>query len=372
MRAVVVGGGLGGVSAAVALRAVGWEVVVLERAASFGEVGAGIGVMPNAMRALGVLGLADEVRRIGTGRVGGGVRDWRGRALVRVAAGEHVVAVHRADLHRVLRRALPERCLVTDTEVTAVDDLDADLVVGADGIWSRVREVLFPGLPRPVYAGATAWRSVTSVPFARDLEVNQTLGAGTEFGILPLGDDRVYWYAATVAPERGVVEGGEADPDGELGEVRRLVGDWHRPIGDLLDATPADAVLRHDIHELREQPPSYAKGRVALLGDAAHAMTPYLGQGACMAIEDGVVLAAALARFGTVAEALAHYDRERRPRGLAVARMSRLAGRFGHRLRNPAAIAARNTVLRALPSSAAVRGMSTFTAWRAPELSPDR
>ncbi|MEU7525696.1 FAD-dependent monooxygenase [Saccharothrix sp. NPDC042600] len=364
MRAVVVGGGLGGVAAAVALRKVGWDVVVLERAAEFGEVGAGIGMMPNAMRALDALGLADEVRRIGTPRVAGGVRDRRGRALVRVAAGEHVVAVHRADMHRVLRSALPERCLVTGVEVRSVEDLDADLVVGADGIRSRVREELFPGLPRPVYAGATAWRSVTTVPFARELEVGQTLGPGTEFGILPLGDDRVYWYAATLAPAGGAA----AD---ELREVRRLVGHWHRPIADLLDATPPGTVLRHDVHELRTPPPSYVRGRVALLGDAAHAMTPYLGQGACTAIEDGVVLAAALARFD-VPEALAHYDRQRRPRGLKVARMSRLAGRFGHRLRHPAAVAARDTVLRAMPTRAAVRGMSALTAWRAPTLSPDR
>ncbi|MEJ2858141.1 MULTISPECIES: FAD-dependent monooxygenase [unclassified Saccharothrix] len=365
MRAAVVGGGLGGVMAAVALRKVGWDVVVLERAPEFGEVGAGIGLMPNAMRALDAVGLADEVRRIGTPRVAGGVRDRTGRPLVEVAAGDHVVAVHRADLHRVLRSALPERCLVTGVEVTSVDDLDADLVVGADGIRSRVREALFPGLPRPVYAGATAWRSVTAVPFARELAIGQTLGPGTEFGILPLGDDRVYWYAATLAPAGGT----SAD---ELAEVRRLVGHWHRPIADLLDATPPDTVLRHDLHELRTPPPSYVRGRVALLGDAAHAMTPYLGQGACTAIEDGVVLAAALARFGAVPEALAHYDRERRPRGRSVARMSRLAGRFGHRLRHPLAVAARNAVLRAVPASAAVRGMSTFTGWRAPELSPDR
>ncbi|MFI9813695.1 FAD-dependent monooxygenase [Saccharothrix variisporea] len=364
MRAAIVGGGLGGVAAAVALRKVGWDVVVLERAPEFGEVGAGIGMMPNAMRALDALGLADQVRRIGTPKVAGGVRDLSGRSLVRVAAGEHVVAVHRADLHRVLRSALPERCLVTDTEVTSTDDLDADLVVGADGIRSRVREALFPDLPRPVYAGATAWRSVTAVPFARELEIGQTLGLGTEFGILPLGDGRVYWYAATLAPPGGTST--------DLAEVRRLAGHWHHPIPALLDATPPDTVLRHDVHELRTPPPSYVRGRVALLGDAAHAMTPYLGQGACTAIEDGVVLASALARFGTVPEALTHYDRERRPRGRKVARMSRLAGRFGHHLRHPLAVTARNTVLRALPTSAAVRGMSTFTAWRAPQLSPDR
>jgi 2-polyprenyl-6-methoxyphenol hydroxylase-like FAD-dependent oxidoreductase len=149
MKAIVVGGGLGGITAAVALRKVGWEVSVLERAPEFGEVGAGVGVMPNAMRALAALGLADEVRRIGTPRVAGGVRDPRGRSLTRVDAAqlEHMVAVHRADLHRVLRSALPEARLVTDTDVRSVDELDADLVVAADGIRSRIRQALFPDTP---------------------------------------------------------------------------------------------------------------------------------------------------------------------------------------------------------------------------------
>ncbi|WP_433269909.1 FAD-dependent monooxygenase [Actinosynnema sp. CS-041913] len=367
MRAVVVGGGLGGIAAAVALRKVGWEVVVLERAAEFGEVGAGVGMMPNAMRALGALGLADEVRAIGTPRVGGGVRNPKGRASTRVDASafEHVVAVHRADLHRVLRSALPERCLVTSTEVTSVDELDADLVVAADGIRSRIRAALFPAFPEPVYAGTTAWRSVTTARFPRDLEISQTLGPGSEFGVLPLGDGRVCWYAATVAPA-----GGRADD--ELGLVRELVGDWHRPIPDLLAATPPDTVLRHDIHELGASLPTYVRGRVALLGDAAHAMTPYLGQGACMAIEDGVVLAAACARNDTVAEALADYDRERRPRTQAIVKASRLMGRVGHKLRNRAAVAVRDAAMRAVPPSVSLKGMTKFMAWEAPNLSPDR
>ncbi|MFE2756261.1 FAD-dependent monooxygenase [Actinosynnema sp. NPDC059335] len=366
VKAVVVGGGLGGVAAAVALRRVGWEVVVLERAPRFGEVGAGVGVMPNALRALGALGLADAVRRIGTPRVAGDLRDPRGRTLTHVdpARAGHVVAVHRADLHRVLRSALPESCLVTDTEVRSADDLDADLVVAADGIRSRLRQELFPAMPQPVYAGSTAWRSVTTAEFPRDLPLGQTLGPGVEFGVLPLGDGRVCWYAALVTPA-----GGRADD--EAAEVRRLVGDWHDPIPALLDATPPGAVLRHDLHELAEPLPTFGRGRVALLGDAAHAMTPYLGQGACMAIEDAVVLAAACARADDVPSALAAYDRQRRPRTQAVARMSRLAGRVGHRLRNPVAVAVRNAVVRAVPAGIGVGGMARVLGWTPPSLSPD-
>ncbi|GAB2970983.1 FAD-dependent monooxygenase [Saccharothrix stipae] len=367
MRAVVVGGGLGGVTAAVALRQVGWDVVVLERAPEFGEVGAGVGVMPNAMRALAALGLADDVRRIGTPRVAGGLRDPRGRTLTHVDAArvDHVVAVHRADLHRVLRSALPGSCLVTDADVRSVDDLDADLVVAADGIRSRVREALFPALPRPVYAGTTAWRSVTTARFPLDLGIGQTLGPGREFGVLPLGDGRVCWYAAAVAPA-----GGRAHD--ELAEVRGLVGDWHDPIPDLLDATPPGTVLRHDIHELATPLPTYVSGRVALLGDAAHAMTPYLGQGACMAIEDAVVLAAACARADDVPTALAEYDRQRRPRTQAMAKASRAVGRVGHKLRNPVAVAVRDAVVRAVPAGVGLRGMAKFLAWNPPSLSPDR
>ncbi|WP_158840636.1 FAD-dependent monooxygenase [Saccharothrix deserti] len=374
MKAVVVGGGLGGLTAAVALRKVGWEVTVLERAPAFGEVGAGVGVMPNAMRALAELGLADDVRRIGTPRVAGGIRDTRGRALTHVDASqmEHVVAVHRADLHRVLRSALPEECLVTDTEVRSVEEVDADLVVAADGIRSRIRQELFPGSPQPVYAGTTAWRSVTTARFPRDLGIGQTLGPGSEFGVLPLGDGRVCWYAATVAPARHRSDHCSRSGD-ELGEVRRLVRDWHHPIGAVLDATPPDTVLRHDIHELATPLPTYVRGRVALLGDAAHAMTPYLGQGACTAMEDAVVLAAACARaHADVPGALAEYDRQRRPRTQAIAKASRMVGRVGHKLRNPVAVAVRDAAMRVVTSAPGVRGMTKFLDWTPPSLSLDR
>lgn len=182
MKAIVVGGGIGGLATAVSLRRVGWEVVVHERAAAFGEIGAGVGVMPNALRALEWMGLADEVRRLGTPRVSGGVRASDGRWLVHLTdvAGQNVIAIHRADLHGVLLRALPPEVLFNNVEVTGVDELDADLVVAADGINSRLRADLLPDAPGPVYAGATAWRGVAPGPC--ELPLSQTLGPGCEAG----------------------------------------------------------------------------------------------------------------------------------------------------------------------------------------------
>ncbi|WP_053737733.1 FAD-dependent monooxygenase [Nocardia sp. NRRL S-836] len=344
MKAIVVGGGIGGLAAAVSLRRVGWEVEVRERAAAFGEIGAGVGVMPNALRALAWMGLEDEVRRLGTPRVSGGVRASDGRWLAHVpdVGQEKIIAMHRADLHGVLLRALPPEILFKDAEVTSAEELDADLVVAADGINSRLRAEVLPGAPGPVYAGATAWRGVAPGPHV--LPITQTLGPGGEAGVLPLGDGRVCWYLARVAP-----------PAAELDPVA-LFADWHDPIPELVAST-AD-VIRHDIHHLPPLP-TFVSGRVALLGDAAHAMTPYLGQGACMALEDAVTLAVCDGD-------LARYDAVRRPRTQAVWRGSLLAGRFGIEVRSPLAVAVRNLVFRAVPSKLAVRGMARFTSWEVP------
>jgi 2-polyprenyl-6-methoxyphenol hydroxylase-like FAD-dependent oxidoreductase len=163
---------------------------------------------------------------------------------------------------------------------------------------------------------------------------------------MPLGDGRVCWYVAAVAPAQA-----DLDP-------LELFGDWHDPLPHLIRSAPE--VLRHDIHELPLLP-TFVRGRVALLGDAAHAMTPYLGQGACMALEDAVTLA-------SVDGDLARYDALRRPRTQAVWRGSRRAGRFGIEVRSRLGLAVRNFALRSVPGSLALRGMSRFTTWRVPAM----
>ncbi|MEV4120141.1 FAD-dependent monooxygenase [Micromonospora sp. NPDC049645] len=381
-HAVVVGGGIGGLSAALALHRHEWRVTVLERAAELREVGAGLSLMANAVRGLDALGLGPALRRSGHGEAPGGIRDRHGRWLSRVDAAEMVrqlgttaLGVHRATLHRTLREALPASSLHTNAEVEHVESdpdraevryrgpdgphtLDADLVVGADGLRSRVRAQLWPQHPAPVYQGSTAWRA--AIAFPDPVPAAITWGPGAEFGMVPIGDGQLYWYGALNAPP-----GGHAAD--ERAAVRDHFGDWHAPIPALLAATPPDVVLRNDIHHLAVPLPSYVQGRVALLGDAAHAMTPNLGQGAGQAIEDAVVLGAVCARGAEgLPAALVAYDAQRRPRSQAVARASVVAGRFGQRLHHPIALALRAAALRLTPGRVALRSMARYADWRPP------
>ncbi|HVW45390.1 MAG TPA: FAD-dependent monooxygenase [Amycolatopsis sp.] len=355
-RAVVIGGGIGGLSAAIGLRRIGWEVLVYERAPSFTAVGAGITVWPNAVRALGELGVYAPSA---AGRTVG-VRDHRGRWLIR-DTGFPVLGLHRAELLDLLRDALPADVLRPGVEITDVGDVDADLVVAADGVHSRTRAALWPECPGPVYAGSTAFRAVVDEP--GDGELSGFLGPGVEIGMVPLRDGRLYWYAALAGP-RG------ARPDAKAFLRKRFRG-WPEPVPGLIERTPADRFLQHDLLDLR-RPGSFVRGRVALLGDAAHAMPPFLGQGGCQAIEDAAVLAAALADTGDVPRALASYDRQRGPRTRAIARRSRQTGRLGVGLRNPLAVGLRDAMIRALPDRLAVRGTTSVTDWTPPRVSRRR
>ncbi len=377
--AVVVGGGIGGLAAAVALRRAGWEATVLERAPQFGEVGAGLTLMSNALRALAALGVREQVDAAGSVEVPGGTRSADGRWISRVDAqamedllGTPALGVHRATLHRILVDALPRQWLVTGAEVVDADaesvryvrqgrqeTLRADLIVGADGINSVLRSRLWPQTPAPVYQGSTAWRAVTDEPWRGELAMSITWGPGAEFGIVPLGDRRVYWYGAVNAPP------GQRNPD-EMAAVKERFSSWHDPIATVMAATDPKAVLRNDIYHLGTKLSSYVKGNVALLGDAAHAMTPNLGQGAGQAIEDALVLGVACARADSVAAALAEYDAQRRPRTQQVARAALMVGRFGQQMSNPVAVRLRDAVMRLAPPRAALRSMARWADWTPP------
>lgn len=385
-HAVVVGAGIGGLGAALGLRKVGWRVTVLERAQRFAPVGAGITLMPNALRALDELGVGAEFRELAPVQTSGGLRSGSGRwlsrwdgAAVQQLLGAPMIALHRAQLHEMLRNALPPESVRTGVEVVGVDvtdggrlrvqhtdpaDVDdADLVVAADGIDSRLRTQLWPEVPGPAYCGVTTWRGIAPAPPGPPLEVTQSWGRGSEFGVVPLADGRIYWFGAVEAPPGAFV-------DDERGAARARFGDWHRPIPELIDTS--DVVLHHDIEHLPALPRSFVRGRVVLLGDAAHAMTPHLGQGGCQALEDGVVLAAVLAEgrdveAADVGGALARYDQQRRPRVEAVVRAAAQLRRM-NALTDPFAVAARNTLVRLTPSALGVRSMARISRWNPPEI----
>lgn len=363
MKAIIAGGGIGGLACALALARGGWQVEVLERAPEFTEVGAGLGVWPNALRALDALGVGEELRRRAMLTGQAGVRDRSGRWLTRtdVASvarryGPTAIA-HRADLLAVLRAAVPPQALRSGVTVLGArpdgtvlhtaGESAGDLVVGADGLRSTVRASLWPGAPPPRYAGYTAWRLITPpVPVGESAE---SWGRGERFGYLPLADGRIYCYAAANAPEGA--------PGGGLTGLRQRFGGWHDPIPALLAAADPGAVLHHDVYEL---PPlaAFVSGKAVLAGDAAHAMTPDLGQGACQALEDAVVLARVLA----TGAGLAAYDRERRPRTQMIARRAHRFGVVGQ-LSSPVATGLRNTVLRLLPASSFTRSLAPVLDW---------
>lgn len=375
--ATIVGGGIGGLAAAIALHRRGWRVEVLERAPRFTEIGAGISLWPNALRALDALGLADTVRALGAVEAAGGVRDLRGRWLSRTDNGElarrfgqPLVVLHRADLLRALTEALPADSLRPGSEVSLVRDDDhgpvvehpggetrPDLVIGADGLRSAVRGALWPDAAGPRYAGYSAWRMVTDPLTEPPAEGAATWGRGERFGYTALPGGRMYCFATASLPA-GATAASEYD------ELLRRFGAWPDPIPSLLAAVPADAVLRHDLYGLPPLP-SFVRGRVALLGDAAHAMTPNLGQGACQALEDAVTLAHCLDGAHDVAAALHAYDRLRRPRAQAIARRSARLGTLGQ-LSWPPAVLLRDTAARLMPTRATLRSMAPVLGWTAP------
>jgi 2-polyprenyl-6-methoxyphenol hydroxylase-like FAD-dependent oxidoreductase len=294
-----------------------------------------------------------------------GIQDAAGRWLSRSDTAElerrygPVAMIHRADLLAVLLAAVPGQALRPGTTVTAVQPdgtvthsagvSQADLVVGADGVHSITRRSVWPHAPAPRYAGYTSWRLVTG-PVAVT-ESSESWGRGERFGYARLADGRIYCYATANAPQ--------GSSDGGLAELVRRFGGWHDPIPALLAAADPGAVLHHDLYEL---PPlnTYTSGRVVLAGDAAHAMTPNLGQGACQAIEDAVVLGDVM----TTGAGLAAYDRQRRPRTQMITRRSRRLGAAAQ-WASPAAVHLRDTALRLLPPSSFSRSLAPVLNWAA-------
>ena len=365
MKAIIVGGGIGGLASALALTRHGWEVEVLEQAAEFAEVGAGLSLWPNGLRALEALGVGEPVRERALLAGRAGIRDPAGRWLSRTDTTElerrygPTAMIHRASLLAVLRAAMPEGSLRNGITVTrarpdgtvtsSCGESRADLIVGADGMHSVVRTSIWPDAPAPRYAGYTAWRMITP-PVSVDGS-SESWGPGQRFGCAPLPDGRIYCFATANATEGA--------PGGGLPALRSRFGSWHHPIPALLDAANQDAVLHNDLYEL---PPlkTYTAGKAVLAGDAAHAMTPNLGQGACQALEDAAVLAKSL----DSPDGLAAYDRSRRRRTQMIARRAHRIG-VAAQWESRVAVGLRDTVIRLLPGSSFARSLAPVLDWTA-------
>lgn len=360
-NAIVVGGGIGGLAAALALHRMGIAVRVFERAPALEEVGAGLGLWMNALKVLDELGVGAEIRARGRALTTAEVCSSRGAVLSRIDLGELFAGsdganyvLHRADLHTALARQLPRGTIETAHECVAVQEDDGEVtvsfagrpavrgtvVIGADGINSTVREALWGRQPTR-YSGQTCYRGIARLRVPDPHVLREVQGPGRRAAVCPLDPERVYWWAAVNARA-----GEPDDPSARRERLRGLFAGWPYLVAEAIEATDGP-ILRNDLVD-REPLKKWGRGRVTLLGDAAHPMLPNLGQGACTAIEDALVLARAIAEHGVAARALEAYEAERIGRTTKIVRDS---WNFGvpARWENGLAVRLRETLIRATP-----------------------
>lgn len=338
-RVIVIGGGIGGLCTAIGLHRSGFDVTVYEQSPVFSVAGAGLTLWANAVKALRKLCI--EESSLGGARfITSKITSRRGMVLHRTSMkslekklGAPSIAVHRADLHHALLSALPGEVVQSKKFVGLEQDEKgltvyfadnsvkrAEFLVGADGLNSAVRRMLFP-MARLQYSGYTAWRGVVNTrgEFPQDT-AEESWGCGARFGIVPIGGKRLYWFATA-----NVAAGRKPDFHERKQDLLQRFRGWHEPVDALIDATLPEEILYNDIYDFSPLS-SWSLGRVTLLGDAAHATTPNLGQGACQAVESSVSLVRSLVEENDLASALQRYELERRPRTAWITTTSRQLG----------------------------------------------
>ena len=337
-RILIVGAGIGGLTLAAALRQRGYSPALIERARAWRPIGAGLAVQPNGVRVLRALGSAAEIELVAAV-----IRYWdfcdeQGAILCETDVTDlwggvgPFLGVARSELHRILlggTAGVPVRLGVTisaltqDTHGVEVGLSDGtreryDLVVGADGIGSSVRAMAIDNAS-PVYGGQMVWRVIVPIRPQGLSKLQFLLGEATFFGLCPVGDGSTYGFANVAGPQiRDEVEGRRA-------RVRDRFARFGRIVHEFLDAIDADEQVHCSAIEWLPTEAWY-RGRVVLIGDAAHASSPMMGQGGSMAMEDAYVLAELLQGEATIEAALAAYVDRRAPRVRWVRQQSRAAG----------------------------------------------
>ncbi|WP_230859464.1 FAD-dependent monooxygenase [Actinoplanes aureus] len=335
LSVAVIGGGIGGLTAGLSLLRAGCDVHIYERASRLSEVGAGVQVSPNASRLLHRLGLSDALAATGVKPLAWHQRRWDdGRTLLRAPLAEALEAtygfphyqMHRADLLAALASALPPSRVHTGHRLTGFTDhgsyvearfadgprVEADVLLGADGIHSAVRQGLF-GPDQARFTGCVAYRGVVPAERLRHLNLEVTaqiwLGPGRHFVHYFISGRRFVNFVAVVEQDRWTRE--SWTDQGSVGDALAAYDGWHPQVREIIGA--ADETY---VWALFDRPPlpRWSAGRVTLLGDAAHAMLPFMAQGAAQAIEDGAALAECLRRDRFVPDALRRYEQVRLPR----------------------------------------------------------
>lgn len=372
MNVAITGGGIAGLTTAIALRNAGVSCTIYEAAPDIRPVGAGIALAANAMQAFARLGIQDAIMQKGSLLNAFTIKEPSGRILTKTDSvamsqkfGADNFTIHRADLHRTLLSYIDPACIRTNkrcVDITQTPDrvtlhfsdgtsAEADYLLACDGIRSPVRQKLLPDKPVR-YAGYTCWRAVVDMPGLTLTEATETWGTEGRFGVVPLTGQQVYWFACINSTPRN-----EAYKRYTPDDLLWHFGKFHDPIPALLERTRPDQLIWTDINDLTPID-RYAFGNILLLGDAAHATTPNMGQGACQAIEDAVVLAQEWYKHLTVEAAFLAFEKRRLSRTHAIVNRSRQAGKVAQ-LSSPILAAIRNFVFRQIPASVSAKQLES-------------
>lgn len=360
----ILGAGIAGLSTAIALKKIGIQARVFEAAPAFKPLGAGLLLAANAVQAYRKIGISEKIISRGRALPLFEILDDRGCIISQINAtaiqqkfGVHNFAIHRADLHEVLLEQLaPDQVQYGKRATGSVpgpngtqevhfadgSSQHTDFLIVADGIHSAIRQQLLPGAVER-YAGYTCWRSVIDAGDIDQTSATETWGTAGRFGIVPLTDNRIYWFACINAPENN-----PALRDFRVADLQRIFGKFHDPIPAILAQTRDADLIWNDIADLKPIP-RFAFGNILLLGDAAHATTPNMGQGACQAIEDAAVLADELKKqTANPAAAFRTYEQRRLKRTHFIVNNSWTLGRMAQ-WQNPLLTTLRNGLFRMLP-----------------------
>ena len=368
MKIAIIGGGIGGLTTAIALQKQGFtDVTVYEAAPEIREVGAGILLAANAMTIFDRLGIVEQMKAVGNLLQTALIGDHHGKAMTKVDFskiiknfGHGTIAIHRGKLQQVLLQNVAENTFLIGKRLKNIKDTveernpdsfgkggvdlefmdgtttKAGIVIGADGINSVVRKHIFGEIPLR-YSGQTCWRGIAKTSLDNPKQSEELWGtkAGLRAALCQVGENEVYWYV-TVKHTEGL----KLSPEATKPYLLDLVSEFNSPIQKTIQLTEPQHILHNDLSDFVPLK-SWYKGNIILIGDAAHATTPNLGQGACQAIEDAFALADCLKTNPSVKTAFSTFQNSRIKKAtfvintsLQLGQLSNIGGAVGYRLRN--------------------------------------
>jgi 2-polyprenyl-6-methoxyphenol hydroxylase-like FAD-dependent oxidoreductase len=373
MKITIIGGGIAGLTTAIALNKIGLQVQIFEAAPSIKAIGAGLVLAANAMQGFQKLGISAEIIEKGRLCPSFNIYDQKGKIITKTDSeantkkyGADNFTIHRANLHQLLLSKINPTDLFTNKRVVNIvlngdktsvvfqdgTTHDTDYLIVSDGINSPIRRQLMPD-STPRYAGYTCWRAVIDNTKLNLKETSETWGVNGRMGLVPLADNKIYWFACINAPQND-----QTMKAYKVADLQRVFKDFHDPIPSVLAETKDENLLWNDIIDLKPIP-QYAFDNIVLIGDAAHATTPNMGQGACQAIEDAVILADEMERNNDFNEAFKAFEKRRIKRTHFIVNSSWSLGKAAH-LENKTLAEIRNFIFRIVPKSVTDKQFKTI------------